>query len=180
MRPRCPGSSTSRLSPKLSIPSSPRSRTNRSPASRSSFAKETPSCIAGNRTLTPWSTRPTSSTGCPTPSSRPPATRSRSGGGRRSGRGGGAERLGGEKRGEDADAVKALRRPSVAAGAINRAVREHGADEVLAAGEALRAAHEALLAGGGEAASGGEAMARERAGVRDFPRLALGEGPSEA
>src|SRR5215210_3612206 len=59
-----------------------------------------------------------------------------------------AKRLRAEKRREDADAVKALRRPSVAAGAINRAVREHGADEVLAAGEALRAAHEALLSGG--------------------------------
>jgi hypothetical protein len=91
-----------------------------------------------------------------------------------------AKRLRAEKRREDADAVKALRRPSVAAGAINRAVREHGADEVLAAGEALRAAHEALLSGGGDAARVREAMARERDAVRDFTRLALGEGASEA
>src|SRR3954454_21388050 len=91
-----------------------------------------------------------------------------------------AKRLRGEKRREDADAVKALRRPSVAAGAINRAVREHGADEVLAAGDALRSAHEALLAGGGDAARVREAMARERDAVRDFTRLALGEGASDA
>src|SRR4051812_11793137 len=91
-----------------------------------------------------------------------------------------AKRLRAEKRREDADAVKAPRRPSVAAGAINRAVREHGADEVLAAGEALRAAHEALLSGGGDAASVREAMARERDAVRDFARLAVGEGASEA
>jgi hypothetical protein len=91
-----------------------------------------------------------------------------------------AKRLRAEKRREDADAVKALRRPSMAAGAINRAVREHGADEVLAAGEALRAAHEALLSGDGDATGVRQAMARERDAVRDFTRLALGEGASEA
>ena len=71
--------------------------------------------------------------------------------------------------------MKALRRPSVAAGAINRAVREHGADDLLAAGEALREAHEALLSGDGDAAAVREATAREREAVRDFARLALGE-----
>src|SRR3954462_6936203 len=76
-----------------------------------------------------------------------------------------AKRLRAEKRREDADAVKALRKPSVAAGAINRAVREHGADEVLAAGEALRSAHEALLSGDGDATGVREAMARERDAV---------------
>src|SRR3954447_14378608 len=90
-----------------------------------------------------------------------------------------AKRLRGEKRREDADAVKALRRPSVAAGAINRAVREHGADELLAAGEALRTAHERLLSGDGDAAAVREAMARERDAVRDLARLALGDGASE-
>jgi hypothetical protein len=85
-----------------------------------------------------------------------------------------AKRLRAEKRREEADGVKALRRPSVAAGAINRAVREHGADEVLAAGEALRAAHEALLSGAGDAAAVREAMAREREAVREFAHLALG------
>ena len=71
--------------------------------------------------------------------------------------------------------MKALRRPNVAAGAINRAVREHGADDLLAAGEALREAHEALLSGNGDAAAVREATAREREAVRDFARLALGE-----
>ncbi len=89
-----------------------------------------------------------------------------------------AKRLRGEQRREEADEVKALRRPSVAAGAINRAVREHGADDVLEAGEALRAAHEALLSGDGDAAAVREATAREREAVRDFARLALGEGAS--
>ena len=87
-----------------------------------------------------------------------------------------AKRLRGEKRREEGDEVKALRRPNVAAGAINRAVREHGADELLAAGEALRAAHEALLSGDGDAAAVREATAREREAVRDFARLALGDG----
>src|SRR3954453_1910413 len=91
-----------------------------------------------------------------------------------------AKRLRGEKRREDADAVKALRRPSVAAGAINRAVREHGADELLAAGEALRAAHERLLSGEGAPGSAPDGMAREGDAVRAFPRLALGDGASEA
>ena len=89
-----------------------------------------------------------------------------------------AKRLRGEKRREEADEVKALRRPSVAAAAINRAVREHGADELLAAGEALRDAHEALLAGNGDAAAVREATTSEREAVREFARLALGDGAS--
>jgi hypothetical protein len=89
-----------------------------------------------------------------------------------------AKRLRGEKRRDEADAVKALRRPSVAAAAINRAVREHGADDLLAAGEALRDAHEALLSGSGDAAAVRDATAREREAVREFAALALGEGAS--
>jgi hypothetical protein len=89
-----------------------------------------------------------------------------------------AKRLRGEKRRDEADAVKALRRPSVAAAAINRAVREHGADDLLAAGEALRDAHEALLSGSGDAAAVRDATAREREAVRDFAALALGAGAS--
>jgi hypothetical protein len=89
-----------------------------------------------------------------------------------------AKRLRGEKRREDAEAVKALRRPSVAAAAINRAVREHGADDVLEAGEALRQAHEALLSGNGDAQTVREATARERAAVRAFTQLAVGDGAS--
>ena len=100
-----------------------------------------------------------------------------------------AKRLRGEKRREEADEVKALRRPSVAAGAINRAVREHGADDLLEAGEALREAHEALLSGSGDAAAVREATAREREAVRDFAAAGArrrrvgehrGEGPRDA
>ena len=91
-----------------------------------------------------------------------------------------AKRLRGEKRRDEADEVKALRRPSVAAAAINRAVREHGADDLLAAGEALRDAHEALLAGKGDAKEVRAATAREREAVRDFARLALGDGATAA
>jgi hypothetical protein len=91
-----------------------------------------------------------------------------------------AKRLRGEKRREDADLVKSLKRPSVAAGAINLAVRRHGADDLLAAGEALREAHGALLEGNGDAAAVREATERERAAVRDFAKLALGDDASEA
>ena len=91
-----------------------------------------------------------------------------------------AKRLRGEKRREDADAVKALKRPSVAAGAINRAVREHGAEELLAAGEELRAAHGALLDGSGDAAAVRAATERERAAVRDLAKLALGDDATPA
>jgi hypothetical protein len=91
-----------------------------------------------------------------------------------------AKRLRGEKRREDADFVKGLKRPSVAAGAINLAVREHGADDLLAAGEELRSAHGALLEGSGDAAAVRAATERERAAVRDFARLALGDDASEA
>jgi hypothetical protein len=89
-----------------------------------------------------------------------------------------AKRLRGEKRRDEADEVKALRRPSVGAAAINRAVREHGADELLAAGDALREAHEALLSGKGDAKAVREATAREREAVREFTVLALGDGAS--
>jgi len=91
-----------------------------------------------------------------------------------------AKRLRGEKRREDADFVKGLKRPSVAAGAINLAVRQHGADDLLAAGEELRAAHGALLEGSGDAAAVRDATAREREAVRDLTRLALGDDASAA
>jgi hypothetical protein len=91
-----------------------------------------------------------------------------------------AKRLRGEKKREDADFVKGLKRPSVAAGAINLAVRQHGAEELLAAGEELRAAHSALLDGSGDAAAVRDATAREREAVRDLTRLALGDDASAA
>lgn len=53
-----------------------------------------------------------------------------------------------------ADEVKELRKPTLGAWAINQATRRrtHERDELLAAGERLRAAHEALLSGGDAAA----------------------------
>jgi hypothetical protein len=52
---------------------------------------------------------------------------------------------------EHAVAVKALRKPTAGAWALNQAVRRRRAetDELLAAGERLREAHAALLSGGG-------------------------------
>jgi hypothetical protein len=51
---------------------------------------------------------------------------------------------------EEADAVKALRKPTVAAWALNQLARRRakGVERLLAAGEELRAAQEELLAGG--------------------------------
>ena len=53
-----------------------------------------------------------------------------------------------------ADAVKALRKPTVAAWALNQLARERGKelDRLLSAGETLRAAQEELLAGGDRSA----------------------------
>jgi len=67
---------------------------------------------------------------------------------------------------EEADRVKALRKPSVAAWAVNVLAREEreAVDELLAAGERLRAAHAELLDGGDPRAVQ-EAAAAERAAV---------------
>ena len=85
-----------------------------------------------------------------------------------------AKRLRADKRREDADAVGALRKPSVAAWAINQAVRGHRAeaDALLEAGAGLREAHEAML-GGGDAAAVRAASERERDAVRVLTRHAL-------
>src|SRR4051794_6591106 len=91
-----------------------------------------------------------------------------------------AKRLRGEKRREDADFVKGLKRPSVAAGAINLAVRAPRADDLLVAREGLGSAHGALLDGLGAAAAVRAATAREREAVRDLTRLALGDDASAA
>lgn len=95
-----------------------------------------------------------------------------------------AKRLKADKRREDADAVSALRKPSVAAWAINQAVRGHRADAdvLLEAGADLREAHEAML-GGGQAAAVRTASERERDAVRALTRRALdalGERASDA
>ena len=64
---------------------------------------------------------------------------------------------------EAADDVKRLRKPSAGAWALNQAVRRRRreTEQLLAAGERLRAAHEALLSGGDPAALR-EAMQEER------------------
>jgi len=70
-------------------------------------------------------------------------------------------RSGGDR--DAANAVKALRRPTVAAWALNQLSRRRGddLDELLAAGEELRAAQEELL-GGGDRSAFQEAATRER------------------
>jgi hypothetical protein len=70
-------------------------------------------------------------------------------------------RAGGER--EAANAVMALRRPTVAAWALNQLSRRRrdDLDELLSAGERLRAAQEELL-GGGDRSAFQEAAARER------------------
>jgi hypothetical protein len=62
-----------------------------------------------------------------------------------------------------ANAVKALRKPTVAAWALNQLSRQRGGDldELLSAGEELRAAQEELL-GGGDRSAFQEVAARER------------------
>lgn len=68
-----------------------------------------------------------------------------------------------EGRREEADAVKALRKPSVAAWAVNQLARRRAkaVERLLAAGEELRAAQEELL-GGGDRRAFQSAAARER------------------
>jgi hypothetical protein len=74
-----------------------------------------------------------------------------------------AKRLRKQGDGAAAATVKALRKPTAGAWALNQAVRRRREETaaLLAAGERLRAAHEALLAGGG-AGSLREAMQEER------------------
>ena len=75
-----------------------------------------------------------------------------------------AKRLRREGEREAADQVKKLRKPSAGAWALNQAVRRRRkeTDALLAAGERLRAAHEALMSGGDQAALR-DAMREERA-----------------
>jgi hypothetical protein len=74
-----------------------------------------------------------------------------------------AKRLRREGEREAADRIKALRKPSAGAWALNQAVRRRRkeTDALLAAGERLRAAHESLLSGG-DPAELREAMQEER------------------
>jgi hypothetical protein len=75
-----------------------------------------------------------------------------------------AKRLRGDGDREAAERIKKLRKPSAGAWALNQAVRRRRkeTDALLAAGERLREAHEALLAGGDPAALR-DAMQEERA-----------------
>lgn len=82
---------------------------------------------------------------------------------------------------EEAGEVAALRKPSVAAWAVNQLVRtQRGAvDELFAAGDALRAAHDQVLAGRGDAGSLRTAVARQRAAVDSLTKAARGLLTSE-
>src|SRR3954469_14758405 len=78
-----------------------------------------------------------------------------------------AKRLRAEKRRAEADEIKALRKPSVAAWAVNQAVRSQpkAARALWDAGDALVAAQEDLLAGRGNAARLRAASEDERAAL---------------
>jgi hypothetical protein len=77
---------------------------------------------------------------------------------------------------EEATEVGALRKPSVAAWAVNQLVRtqRQGVDELFGAGDALRKAHDQVLAGRGDAASLRGAVAREREAVDALTSTARG------
>lgn len=79
---------------------------------------------------------------------------------------------------EEAAAVKALARPTVAAAGINRAVRSGAADDLWAAGDALAAAQSALLAGDADAAALREAKATREEALERAVAVA-GEGARE-
>ncbi|MBV9605895.1 MAG: hypothetical protein JO027_12330 [Solirubrobacterales bacterium] len=82
---------------------------------------------------------------------------------------------------EEASEVAALRKPSVAAWAVNQLVRTQrkAVDELFEAGDALRGAHDQVLSGGGDAVSLRRAVARERAAVDALTRAARGLLTSE-
>src|SRR5437763_7463382 len=87
-----------------------------------------------------------------------------------------AKRLRADGRREEAAEVAALRKPSVAAWAANQAIRSQpkAARELWAAGDALLAAHEAILAGKGSGDALREASARHRAALRELLAAAAG------
>ena len=87
-----------------------------------------------------------------------------------------AKALRGDKRRDDAAAVAALRKPSVAAWAVNQLVRTQGAatQELYEAGDELRAAQSDLLAGEGDARALRAANERERAAVDALIEAARG------
>jgi len=92
-----------------------------------------------------------------------------------------AKALRGEKRRDEAAAVAALRKPSVAAWAVNQLVRSQGAsvDELYGAGDELRDAQARLLAGTGDGRALRAANERERAAVDELVQAARGLLSSE-
>ena len=87
-----------------------------------------------------------------------------------------ARELRGAGRREEAGDVAALRKPSVAAWAVNQLVRTQGrpVDELFEAGAALREAQDGVVAGRGDAGSLRSALARERAAVDELAEAARG------
>jgi hypothetical protein len=79
-------------------------------------------------------------------------------------------------RSAEAGEVTGLRKPSVAAWAVNQLVRTQGraVAELLEAGDALRAAHEDVLAGRGDSHSLRAAVERERTAVDTLTSAARG------
>jgi hypothetical protein len=92
-----------------------------------------------------------------------------------------AKRLRGEGRRDDAAAVKALRKPSVAAWAVNQAVRSQpkAARTLWDAGDALIAAQDDLLGGSGDPRALRAAVEEERAAVDALVEAARGLLTSE-
>jgi hypothetical protein len=87
-----------------------------------------------------------------------------------------AKSLRADKRRDEAAAVAALRKPSVAAWAVNQLVRSQGSAvaELYAAGDALRDAQAALRAGSGDGRALRAANERERAAVDTLVPAARG------
>jgi hypothetical protein len=87
-----------------------------------------------------------------------------------------AKQLRADGRRDEAAAVKALSKPTVAAWAANQAVRsqKRAAGELWKAGDQLSAAHDAILAGKGSGAKLREATERERAAVEKLVDAARG------
>jgi hypothetical protein len=87
-----------------------------------------------------------------------------------------ARALRADKRRDDATAVAALRKPSVAAWAVNQLVRSQGGavDELYEAGDALRGAQADLLAGRGDGRALHAANDRQRAAVDTLVEAATG------
>jgi hypothetical protein len=87
-----------------------------------------------------------------------------------------AKALRAERRREEAAAVKALPKPTVAAWAVNQAVRSQPRDarELWSAGDALAAAQEAVVAGRGSGADLRSAAEAERGAVEALVEAARG------